>query len=330
MLIGTPFKGYGDQIHLFTHWRVAQADSFYRPVNNKDALFDDYIASYSSGNLTSYSFADAVPGMKYVWKTGYIGSGNPKIVWSGESSFIVGIPEQSPSIDIPPGETTAQYLMFSIPYWLQNEDAVAALGAVIGNYDTKMFRIGGYDAAVGSFVEYGQGLKIVPGRAYWILSRNGVKLTVKGVPVNLDQTVGVVLDKGWNMIAPPNHADYGWTLLDIVVYDDNGKVIYKGSVGDAGSADYINTDLWRWAGSENDYIPTTVVEKGKGYWIKAKYPGVVLNFSPQARINASSVRSARRSSSSEKPPMPMGNTGFTIHSDDIDAGGGCFIDSAVR
>jgi len=265
--------------------------------------------------------------MRYVWKTGYKASGNIQITWSDESSFIVGIPEQSPVTEIPGGETAAQYRMFSFPYWMQNEDAVAVLSAVIGAYDTKMVRIGTYDTDAGGYVEYGEGMKIIPGRAYWILSRNGVKLTVTGVPVTMNQTAEVILDNGWNMIAPPNSSDYDWSKTEIMVYDDNGKVIYGPAPASAADSQQYIDILWQW--QNGDYAVADTLEKNRGYWLKAKQPGVVLQF-PESARGRSATRSEKRNSSAEKPPMPMGSTGFSVNSDTGDAAGGCFINSAAQ
>jgi len=323
ILRASAFSADGNQTHIETHWLTQRADLLYRTA--KGALFNDH--TVNSGNMTEFEFENVSPGMKYIWKAGYKASGNIKISWSDESTFIVGIPEQSPVTEIPGGETAAQYRMFSFPYWIQNEDAVAVLSAVIGSYDPKMVRIGAYDANISGYTEYGEGMKIIPGKAYWILSRNGVKLSVTGIPVSLNHTMEVILDNGWNMIAPPNNADYEWNKVEIVVYDDNLKVVYGPSpVSASDSQKYIDI-LWQW--QNGDYAPANTLEKNRGYWVKAKQPGVVLQFSESAR-GKSATRSEKRSSSAEKPPMPMENTAFTINTDSADAAGGCFIDSAAQ
>ncbi|OQX00357.1 MAG: hypothetical protein BWK80_62040, partial [Desulfobacteraceae bacterium IS3] len=253
----------------------------------------------NSGDLTSYNFAEAFSGMKYFWKVGYKDSGNIQTSWSSVSSFIVGTPEQSVIIGIPPGGTVPQYQMFSIPYWTEKEELETVLGAIIGIYDIRKFRIGAYDAQTGRYTEYGEGLKMMPGKAYWILSRNGLRISFDGVPVSLNHTIGVVLDNGWNMIGAPNYADYDWSKVEVVVYDDNGNAVYgPAQVSAPDSQKYIET-LWQWQNGE--YLPADTLEKTRGYWLKTKQPGVVLRF-PETAREKSATRSEKRSSSAEKPP----------------------------
>jgi hypothetical protein len=321
-LKASPFSAPENQTHIATHWLIQRADRLYRSA--KSALFDDH--KMTSGDLTGFEFSDVSPGLKYICKAGYRSSGNTQISWSDESSFIVGTPEQSPILEIPAGETAEQYRMFSFPYWLQNEDAVAALNAVIGSYDPKMVRIGAYDANTGGYVEYGEGMKIIPGKAYWILARNGVKLTLTGVPVSLNHTMEVILDNGWNMIAAPNNTDYDWSKIEVLVYDDNLKVIYgPTAVSASDSQNYIDI-LWQW--QNGDYASANTLEKNKGYWIKAKQSGVVLRF-PETARGKSATRSEKRSNS-EKPPLPMDGIVFDVISGAAEAAGGCFINSAAQ
>jgi uncharacterized repeat protein (TIGR02543 family) len=323
-LAASSFSAPGNQTHTETHWLIQRADMLYRV--GKNALFDDH--TVTSGDMTGFGFADISAGLKYIWKAGYKGSGNSKISWSEkEFSFIVGTPEQSPIVEIPAGDTAAQYQMFSIPYWMPDEDATAVLGAIIGAYNTKMFRIGTFDANTGGYIEYGEGMKIIPGRAYWILARNGVKISVSGVPVSLNHVLEVILDNGWNMVSAPNNADYDWSKVEVMVYDDNLKVIYGPAVVSAGdSQKYLDT-LWQW--QNGDYVSANTLEKNKGYWVKAKQSGVVLRF-PESARGKSAARSEKRSDSAEKPPMPMENTAFDISTGSADAAGGCFIDSAAQ
>ncbi len=314
------FSASGNQPHSETHWLIRRADT-----PDRDAFFTDSVIN--SGDLTSYNFADAFSGMKYFWKVGYKDSGNIQASWSSVSSFIVGTPEQSVIIEIPPGGTVPQYQMFSIPYWTKSEELETVRRSIIGNYDIRKFRIGAYNAQTGRYTEYGEGLKMMPGKAYWILSRNGLKISFDGVPVSLNHTIGVVLDSGWNMISAPNYADYDWNKVELVVYDDNGNAVYgPAPVSASDSQKYIET-LWQW--QNGDYLPADTLEKTKGCWLKAKQSGVVLRF-PESARGKSATRSEKRSSSAEKPPLPMGNTAFSISTDSANAAGGCFIDSVLQ
>jgi hypothetical protein len=238
------------------------------------------------------------------------------------------------------------YRMISFPYWTQSEKLEDMLKHLIGEYDRRMFRIGTYDPVKGGYVEYGEGLELKPGKAYWILSRNGIKITFDGVPVSLNHALDMKLDQGWNMIAPPNNASYDWNKVEVLVYDDDGKVVYSGLISDTASQEYIDLAAWLWVGSKGSYAPTTTLNKDTGSWVKVKKSNVVIRFPETARLSSTIVRNAQEqmlrfaeslftpkqaiATSAETPPMPMGNTGFTVDSDGVDAGGGCFIDSAAK
>ncbi len=344
MLQASPFASEGTQSHLETHWLIQRTDRLYIPGIN--GLFDDKTdTSETSSDLTKHAFSDAAAGLKYTWKAGYKGSGSNQIAWSEISSFIVGTLQKITPIEVTPGTEVANYQMISFPYWTQSEKLEDMLKNLIGEYDRRMFRIGTYDPVRGRYVEYGEGLELKPGKAYWILSRNGIKITFDGVPVSLDHAIEMKLDQGWNMIAPPNNASYDWNKVEVLVYDDNGKVVYSGLVSDAASQEYIDPVVWSWGGAKLNYNP--MVELGSwGGWVKVKKSKVVIRFPESARLNSTIVHNVQKqilrfaesvfapkqaiATSDETPPMPMGNTGFTVDSDGVDAGGGCFIDSAAN
>jgi len=137
----------------------------------------------------------------------------------------------------------------------------------------------------------------------------------------------VILDNGWNMVSAPNNSDYDWNKVEVLVYDDNLKVIYGPAPASAADSQKYIDILWQW--QNGDYAPADTLEKNRGYWVKAKQPGVVLRF-PETARGKSAIRSEKRSSSAEKPPMPMGSTGFDVNTGSADAAGGCFIDSAAH
>ena len=71
-----------------------------------------------------------------------------------------------------------------------------------------------------------------PGRAFWFLSRDGSNPSIEGIPVSLAHDIEVELKynsstgDGWNMIAAPNNAYYLWGNVEIVVYDNDGNIVF--------------------------------------------------------------------------------------------------------
>jgi hypothetical protein len=219
-------------------------------------------------------------------------------------------------------------------------------------YDTKYFRIGGYDPIAGGYIEYGGSLEIEPGSAYWVLARDGHKITYDGIPVSLLTDIDVSLGyktstgNGWNMIASPNDANYLWDNVKVVVYDTTGNIVFgPTAIADLPDPnDYIDKRLWRW-NSGSYYSDTTLMEKYKGYWVEAKQAGVYLRFPVSAQASLSNqetmfasllnqgerwmkkwifATSTAIAGSGDSPPMPMGALGSESKADVS-----CFIATAA-
>ena len=75
-------------------------------------------------------------------------------------------------------------------------------------------------------------MKVTPGRAMWCLARNGLPITVNGIPVSkaTDIEVGLLYNSstgnGWNQIGCPNNADYYWGNVQVVEYNAAGAVVF--------------------------------------------------------------------------------------------------------
>ena len=268
-----------------------------------------------------------------IWKAGYADS-KGKISWSEEYRFLVGDESQVPLMQIPPGKTAREYRMISFPIWT-TASLCDLLFDTSGGYDIKLMRIGTWDASNGSYLECDDGLKIKPGRAYWILARNGLDAEPSGIPVTIDLDVEVGLQQGWNMIACPNENAYTWLDVEVLETDlSGGTALDPTPVRDLPDTTVIDPRLWRWEnGAYAD--DTTVMMPYEGYWVKANRENLFLKFSDTAVRTASSHSSeigriqgaqntksnlpVRKAAGAEGlPPMPMG-----IGSDTEK--GGCFI-----
>jgi hypothetical protein len=336
--------------HTESHWLVRRADSVYYR-NDYDASFNAVI---TAGDLTQHTVLGLSSGMKYVWKVGYTDSGSGQISWSQEYSFMIGTSEADSSVEISSGTEEADFTMVSFVQWPDHCMSSSALDLI---YDKRYFRIGTYDPTNGSggYVEYGSSLMIEPGTAYWFLARNGLPITVNGIPVSLTDDIDVGLlfnasnQNGWNMIGCPNAANYNWDDVQVIEYNPSDGSIVFGPTAISALPDpnaYIDKPLWRW--ESGTYYPDAILmEKYKGYWVKAKKANVFLRFresvqiasttTPQtmfARLLNNGKRWMKRwiftpqvaiAGSDDSPPRPMGDFS-TVSPESV---GGCFIATAV-
>jgi hypothetical protein len=339
-LNGSVFSDPEGDDHVETYWLVRRADK-----KNYDPVI-------LTGTDTWCSIPGLDDGLQYVWKVGYEdGSGN--ITWSEESRFCVGASENDDSVEIPPGTVAADFKMVSFVQWPDNPALAEVVGPqVAGNTDD--YRIGTYDPMTESYVVSGYGLEIQPGRAYWFLARDGLGISVTGVPVRTSTDIDVGLDfnpmtqKGWNMIAPPNNADYHWADLQVLVYDEDGTTLFGPAfVGSLESDNpYLDLRLWQWEG--NSYFPDTVtLERYNGYWVRVRAENVYLRFPADQQmaagglghaLNSALARGGRLAQSllpkaahadaDDSPPRPM--SGLTGDAGGSSGGSGCFISSTAR
>jgi hypothetical protein len=291
-------------------------------------------------------------GMKYDWRVGYVDSGSGVTSLSKEYSFIVGELEPC-SKPVQGGDKVFDYRMISFPYWPRISFAEKLFGLTD---DPTVFRAGTYMPGSAGYREYGQGLRIKPGRAYWVLSRDPLNINFSGVPVStgLDIETGLYYNgktgNGWNQIGIPNNKVYSWEDIQVVQYDlASGTTkfgptpIYSGVTYSEVSA-YIDTRLWKWTGDPDlpyiSYDPydsgvtytsgTSILYPYNGYWVKARKPNVFLVFPADAgepaplfesfydvpRVSQADIS---RTVFMDSPPMPGG--GSKRSSDDT----GCFI-----
>ena len=242
-------------------------------------------------SLTTFTVSDLVDGMKYYWQICYLDSGSNYSAWSAEISFIVGTSIPDNSVVIGTGSSAYDFQMVSFCQF-PNDPSITSILGLSTPLDTTNYRIGTYDPLSGSYVEYGRGLEIEPGRGYWFLCRNGLSITVNGVPCTCTQAVEMEMKynsatgDGWNMIGPPNPADYTWSEVQIVVYDAAGNIVFgPASIGSLASDNpYINILLYRYENDGLYYSDTTRVEQCKGFWVEIKQGYVYLRFTSSAQV----------------------------------------------
>ncbi len=311
--------------HVRTHWKIRRADKT-----------EWFYSEASTTDLTQHTVSSLETGLKYVWKVGYEDSSGDTS-WSQESTFIVGILEPDSSVQITPGIEVADFRMISFPQWPEYSSAENILSNEVSVGYDQDYRIGTYDPITGKHIEYGKGLKIEPGRAYWFLARNGLSITVNGVPVSLNHDIDVNLlynsetGNGWNMIGCPNNADYNWGDVQVLEYDADGAIIFGPTPISALQNDngYIDKHLWRWENGEYT-SDNTIMQKYIGYWVKVKRANVYLRFPVEAQTSRTTTEQPTFiksiSNSTDMPPRPMG---VTNGGSPLGGIGSCFIDTAA-
>lgn len=335
----------------------------------------DFICEQVSGTrradpgLTDYTFSDLQSGLKYIWKVGFGYSWSSETFWSDEYRFKVGVSTRDDSVRIPPGVFAADYRMVSIVQWPDNPSCSAVFADEMGGtYNREDFRVGTYDPNVGNYggyVECSDTLMIEPGKAYWFLARNGVNLSINGVPVSNTLDIDVPLDynagarNGWNMIAPPNNADYRWADVQVLAYNSEGTMILNPTPIKqlAENNNYLDRRMWTFEnGAYMPYLPDETgayLVRYTGAWVKAETSGVFLRFPAAAQTQAAGVitlinrkhenrwsmgqwlapeTAVAASDDQDSPPEPMYDLTVNLENGSarIDSGGGCFISETLE
>jgi hypothetical protein len=111
-----------------------------------------------------------------------------------------------------------KYKMFSAPMILDSPNVMNQLGDDYGSYNTARWRVfhwegGAYREAGVSSAAAGP-MAMVPGKAYWLVTSDGVPFTFKhGMSVPTGQYYTVPVDTGWNQIGNPFAFSVAWAAV---------------------------------------------------------------------------------------------------------------------
>ena len=312
-LITGGFADSENDEHIETHWLVRRADGEYGAPDYNSSF--DYIATASG--LVEHTVSGLEPGLEYAWKAGCKDAGSLMTTWSDESFFVIGVIQTDTSVSVPAASSPADSTMVSFVIWPDDPSSMSVFGDELGGkYAGGGVTIGTYDPELGGYIEVSDGMEIIPGKAYWITPPEGMDIEVDGVPVTTDADVGVPLGynesngDGWNMIACPNNADYHWNDVEIIVYDDNGDIIFGPmAIGELHDDNpYMDKRLWIYVNGEY-FLSRTWMVRNKGYWVRTTAKNVTLNFPESVRaILENPEDQALEKATGDLPPRPIDNS----------------------
>jgi hypothetical protein len=320
-----PFVDQDNDTHLSTLIKIWRKDA---NIDKDLYAVDPVIIPMTASTSIVLTESKLEKGLEYYYQVGYQDSGSKMIAWSEEDSFITGNPDTIVSSEIPPGVDISEYEMVSFTQWPSSTKSTKLFGH-LGVYEED-FRMGAYEPDIGDYIEYSDDLIIQPGRAYWMLIRNGSDIALNGVPVSTEKDFYVALkynsvtNDGWNMIACPNDATYSWDSILALQYDENTKelVLKHGLIED-------RICIW----NHNETEPYLYKYKGEnfqlnpneGYWVKALETNVFLKFPKDNRLKR--IRRSyniERQANYDNPPMPMSDSIIKVYDS---AQGGCFMEN---
>ena len=119
----------------------------------------------------------------------------------------VQVPAFTPAINLEP----EQYAMISVPIALDNAAVSAVLEDDFGAYDQQAWRFHRWNASGESYIEYSGEESFDPGKAFWLVTREGEPFDVEGgLSVDGAQPFELTLDPGWNQIGSPFPFTVSW------------------------------------------------------------------------------------------------------------------------
>ena len=289
---GAYFDAGGD-IHEFTNWRIFRYDDDATSLIERTTFSAQVLELTLDMASTDY----LAPGFKYVWQVQHEAPTSGLSEWSDECTFKVGDPISETLETIAAGETVGDFEMISIPHFPNNPDPQTVFGI---SYHPDNHRIGTWNPENDRYVEIGQGLNMEPGRSYWVLSRDDLVVSFDGIPVNMSYEVEVCLHThpstktGWNMIAPPNAANYLWNEVMVGRFTDDVDPIIVDPVPVTSpvASTLINHRIYEW--KKGDYADhkldeNFVLNTYRGYWVKAIVDGAYLVFPVSAQVGGVST-----------------------------------------
>ncbi|PKK85004.1 MAG: hypothetical protein CVT49_00235 [candidate division Zixibacteria bacterium HGW-Zixibacteria-1] len=163
----------------------------------------------------------------------------------------------------------ASYRIIGVPIAVSNHSVATVFDDDLGTYDTKQWRLAGYDAAADPvYEEHTAAEQVYPGAGYWLIARGGKTYGSAGTCVRPNFEYGgqqyyrVPLDQGWNLLANPFAFNIAW---GDVLFDDNGTI--KGH-----AVDVLDDVIYSYTGRAYDTV--SGIRAWEGVFVNIKKTGV--------------------------------------------------------
>ncbi len=174
-----------------------------------------------------------------------------------------------------PTNTAANsYRMVSLPLQVTGTNNVLTVFSDdLGTYDPTSWRLGRYNPATDAVTEFPSAPNVVPGRAYWLITRSADTYGAAGLTVFPTRLIGpnqffpVTLDSGWNQLGDPFAFNVDW---DEVIVEYGGTALAAGDHPDS----LLEDSLYRYTGTA--YQTTGVLEAWGGVFIMTNRANVTL------------------------------------------------------
>jgi hypothetical protein len=223
-----------------------------------------------------------------------------------------GFRTQMRSVDLAPGASVLNQefrlepllslgtgvLLFSLPGDYSQQLTATVFGLSLGNDGALLDRLATYNTAARDYSYYtlANRMPLQPGRAYW--SRLDIPLTVsaEATPIDATQPYPLSVRPGWNLIGNP--FPFTVDIYECGLLVDNAP---RKSWNDAVMAGLVGGAVYTWGG--RDYLPSTMLQPYKGYWIFVSAQGADLRMEISNRSSSRAVpltRAARRSPSATR------------------------------
>lgn len=171
------------------------------------------------------------------------------------------------------------YRMFAFPFetagpaWRPSQ-----LADDLGAYDATQWRLFRWQS--GAYAEYEAVQDIVPGRAYWIINRNGGTFDLADGRTVADSSFHIPLSSGWNMAGTPFNYSVG--LSEVRVYSGGQNFAINDTANTLTERRMVDYD-------GSGYVNSTRIEAWHGYWVRALAGGVTLLVPAASAIDKSAT-----------------------------------------
>ncbi len=231
------------------------------------------VAQFSDGlNQTRLPAADADPN-EIQLRVGVAGVGNKGLAY----------PHAWPG-----GTGKSAYRMISMPLELSNPSVEAVFGDDLGEYQNVVWRLFHWNSARQEFIEYPELPDVVPGRAYWLITRSQPQQITsgRGLSVDADQGFVVELHTGWNDIGHPYAFPVSWRDILLATAVDTQAII----------GPYTYNGAWLLPDTDQN----RAVRAWSGFSIYTEQPGLSLVIPPIESTDSEAVSLGKESAHSRQ------------------------------